>query len=121
MSRLLTLLAVTILWTCGVANAADEYIGSWGAGSKELLTISREGDAFKAEFIRKNVKSEYEKIGFPANLIDGLFVISGDLGNVSAKYDASKELLMLGGVKEFKKLSTEQAAAQLELLKAKLK
>jgi len=119
MKRLLALFVVTIL-TCGAAQAADEYVGTWGSGSKELLTITKDKAGFKAEFFRKNVKSEYEKVLFPASLVDGVFVISGDVGQVSVQYDATKELLMLGGVKPFKKLSTEQAAAQLEKLKAKL-
>ncbi len=120
MRFLTTLIAVTLL-TFGQANAADEYLGSWGAGSKELLKITRDGDEYSAEFFRKNVQSKYENIRFPAGLVDGVFTIKGDLGNVSAKYDASKELLMLGGVKEFKRLSSEQAALQLEKLLEKLK
>jgi len=120
MRLLLATLAVTIL-TCGAAKAADEYVGTWGSGSKELLTITRNGEEFRAEFFRKNVKFQYEKVRFPASLKDGVFVISGELGNVTVEYDASKELLMLGGVKPFKKLSTEQAAAQTEELLEKLK
>jgi len=119
--RFLLALATFSLLTFGTANAADEYVGSWGAGSKELLKITRDGETFNAEFFRKNVQSEYENVRYPAELVDGVFTIKGDLGNVSAKYDASKELLMLGGVKEFKKLSSEQAALQLEALLEKLK
>jgi len=119
--RFLLALATFSLLTFGTANAADEYVGSWGAGSNELLKITRDGETFNAEFFRKNVQSEYENVRYPAELVDGVFTIKGDLGNVSAKYDASKELLMLGGVKEFKKLSSEQAALQLEALLEKLK
>ena len=105
------MLVVTIL-TCGAVNAADEYVGTWSSGSEELLTITRDGEAYSAEFFRKNVKFEYEKVQYSATLVDGALVISFDLGDVSAKYDATKELLMLGGVKEFEKLPVEQAAAQ---------
>jgi len=119
--RFLIATAVTAFFLLGTANAADEYIGSWGAGSQELLKISKQGETFSAEFFRKNVQSKYENVRFPAELVDGVFTIKGEHGNVSAKYDASKELLMLGGVKEFKKLSSEQAALQLEALLEKLK
>lgn len=119
--RLLFAFLTASVLTFGSANAADEYIGSWGAGSKELLKITRNGASFSAEFFRKNVEAKYENVQFPAELVDGVFVIKGEQGNVSATYDSSKELLMLGGFKEFKKLSSEQAALQLEDLLKKLK
>lgn len=119
--KLLITAALATLCLFGTANAADEYVGSWGAGSKELLKITKQGEAFSAEFFRKNVQSKYESVQFPAELVGGILTIRGEHGNVSAKYDANKELLMLGGVKEFKKLSSEQAALQLEALLEKLK
>lgn len=112
MRRWLALLVVTIL-TCGAANAADKFVGTWSSGSKELLTIEKEGEAFSAEFVRINVKFEYEKVQYSATLVDGALVISFELGDVSAKFDATNELLLLGGVKEFEKLPKKQAAAQL--------
>lgn len=119
--RLLFAFLTATVFSFGTANATDEYIGSWGAGSKELLKITRDGSSFSAEFFRKNVQSKYENVRFPAELVDGVFVIKGEQGNVSATYDPAKELLMLGGFKEFKKLSSEQAALQLEALLKKLK
>lgn len=119
MRSMLALLVLAIL-TVGPAQAADEYLGSWGAGSKEIMTVSQEGESLIVEIIRKNVAAEYESVRFPAKVVDGILVISFDLGNVSAKYDDSKELLMLGGVKEFEKLSNEQATAQKVALQEKL-
>ncbi len=119
MRSLWAVLVLTML-TLGSAQAADEYLGSWGAGSTELMTVSRDGDAYRVQIIRKNVASEYESVEFPAKIVDGVLVISFDLGNLSAMYDASKELLMLGGVKEFKKLSSEQAAVKKVSLQERL-
>ena len=112
MRRWFALLVVTIL-TCGTAQAADEFVGTWSAGSKELLTITREGEKYQAEFLRKNVKLEYEKVQYSAKVVDGVLVISFEVGDLSAKYDESNEMLMLGGVKQFAKLPSDQAAAQL--------
>jgi len=119
MRRWLALLVVTIL-TCGAANAADEFVGTWSSGSNELLTITRDGEAFNAEIIRQNVKFEYEKVQYSATVVDGVLVISFDQGDLSAKYDASKDLLMLGGLKEFAKVPADQAVAQIEKLEKEL-
>jgi len=119
MKRWLALLVVTIL-TCGAANAADEFLGTWSAGSNELLTITKEGQEYRAEFFRKNVKFEYEKVQYSATVVDDALVISFDLGDVSAKYGATDEILLLGGVKEFERVPVEQAVVQLQLLEKEI-
>lgn len=119
MKHWLVLFVVAIL-TCGAANAADEFVGTWSSGSSELLDITREGDVYSAEFFRKNVNSEYEKVQYDAAVVNGALVISFDLGDVSARYDAAGDILILGGIKEFEKLPAEQAIAQLELFEKQL-
>lgn len=119
MKRLLTLCVVTLL-TSSWAFAGEQYLGTWRASSKELLTISKDGDEYRAAFFRKNVKFEYEKVAFPATFADGILLIAGDQGNVGARYDPTKDLLMLGGVKAFEKLNEEQASAKLAELERKL-
>ena len=109
-------LALTLLLTSN-ANAADEFLGTWSYGAKEVLNITKKGEALSAEFIRENVKSEFEEIRFPAKVENGELVITGEQGDLSAKYDTKKKRLVLGGMKEFQRLTKEQA----ELLIANLK
>ncbi len=112
----LSALAVTFTFA-GNAFAADDFLGNWSSGAKEVLNISKDGDSLNAVFIRENVKNEFEKIRFPATVKDGALVISGEQGNLSARYDAEKKLLVLGGLKAFQRLSTEQAEALIANIK----
>jgi len=82
-----------------------------------LLNITEDGGTLNAEFIRVNVKSEFERIRFPAKVEDGVLLISGEQGNVSAKLDAEKKLLILAQTKSFQKLSAEEAKALIAGLK----
>lgn len=118
MKPLLSLIAVTLI-TIGSAQAADEFLGPWASGATEVLKITKDGDALRAEFIRENVKYEFEKVGYPAAVVDGALVISGDQGNVSAKYDEVRKVLILGGMKAFEKLSPEKAEALIAQLEKK--
>jgi len=81
MKALITSIAITILTIgtafVGTAQAADEFLGPWASGDKEILNITKDGDKLNAEFIRENVKFEYEKVQFPAIVKDGTLVISG--------------------------------------------
>jgi len=115
MKALFVALGVVFLTLCN-AQAADQFVGTWGAGSKELLTITEDGKSYNAEFFRKNVKFEYEKVNFPALFIDGMLIISGELGDITVEYDAEKELLLLGGLKPFKRLSFDEAKASIDRL-----
>jgi len=121
MKSLFTSIAVTALTigsaVIGTAQASDQFLGPWASGEKEILQISKDGETLKAEFIRENVKREFEKVRFPATLKDGALVISGEQGDVTAQFDAAQNLLIIGGLKAFQKLSPQQAAeiiAQLE-------
>ena len=105
------------LATTSYTFAADDFLGTWSSGAKEVLNITKEGDSLNAVFIRENVKQEFEKIRFPATVQDGALVISGEQGNLSAKYDAEKKLLVLGGLKAFQRLSVEQAEALIANIK----
>lgn len=118
MKSLLTLIAITLL-TVGSAQAADEFLGPWASGAKEVLKITKDGEALRAEFIRENVKFEFEKVGYPATIVDGALVIKGEQGDVSAKYDDVKKILVLGGLKAFEKLSPEKADALIAQLEKK--
>ncbi len=118
MKALIASLALSLL-TLGNAHAADEFLGPWASGAKEVLKISKDGDAFSAEFIRENVKREFEKVRFPATVKDGALVISGDQGDVTAKFDDVNKLLIIGGLKAFEKLSPEKAEAIIEQLEKK--
>ena len=111
-----TALFVSLAFT-GNSFAADSFLGSWSSGAKEVLNITQEGDSLNAIFIRENVKKEFEQVRFPAILKDGALVITGEQGNLSAKYDADKKLLVLGGLKAFQRLSTEQAEALIANIK----
>lgn len=118
MKALIASIALTFL-TIGSANAADQFLGPWVSGGKEVLKITKDGDALSAEFIRENVKFEFEKVQFPATVKDGALIISGQQGNVTAKFDADKNLLIIGGLKAFQKLSPAQAEAIIEQLEKK--
>lgn len=118
MKALIAAVALTAL-TIGSANATDEFLGPWASGEKEILNITKDGDSLNAEFIRENVKFEFEKVRFPATLKDGTLVISGEQGNVTAEFDAAQNLLIIGGLKAFQKLSPEKAAAIIAQLEKK--
>ena len=111
MKTLYSLLITLSLVICfsSAAHAVDEFLGSWTSGAKEVLFITKNGDALSAEFVRENVKSEFEKIRFPAKVKDGALIITGEQGDLSAKYDSEKKRLILGGLKEFQRLTKEQA------------
>jgi len=104
------------LFAAGSVIAADEFVGTWSSGEKELLNITEEGGTLNAEFIRVNVKSEFERVRFPAKVEGEVLVISGEQGNVSAKLDAEKKLLILAQTKSFQKLSEEEAKALIDNL-----
>jgi len=123
MKALFTAIAVTIL-TFGTAlfsttQAADEFLGPWASGDKEVLNITKDGEKLNAEFIRENVKFEFEKVQFPATVKDGTLVISGEQGDISAKFDDAQNLLIIGGLKAFQKLSPEKAKAIIAELEKK--
>ena len=101
------------------AQAADEFLGPWASGDKEVLNITKDGEKLSAEFIRENVKFEFEKVQFPATVKDGTLVISGEQGDISAKFDDAQKLLIIGGLKAFQKLSPEQAKAIIAELEKK--
>ena len=118
MKSLFASIAIAIL-TIGSASAADEFLGPWASGDREVLNISKEGESLQAEFIRVNVKSQFEKVSFPVTVKDGVIVISGEQGDVTAKYDSEKNLLIIGGLKAFQKLSPAQAEAIIAQLEKK--
>ncbi len=118
MKALFTALAITLA-TTGAASAADEFLGPWAASATEVLKISKDGDALQAEFIRENVKDEYEKVKFSAIYKDGALVISNDQGNITATYDDEQKILVIGGFKTFQKVTAEQAAAIIASLEKK--
>ena len=100
----------------GSVNASDNLLGLWSSGAKELLSISKDGDTLQAEFIRENVKAEFERIRFPAKFKDGAVVISSEHGDLSGRYDDSKKVLVLGGMKSFEKLTEAEALALIAAL-----
>lgn len=108
---LITTVGITAasLLISGTVHASDVFIGAWSSGAKEVLQITQKGDALSAEFVRENVKSEFERVRFPAKLQDGALVITGEQGDLSARYDSGNKLLILGGMKAFQKLTAEQA------------
>ena len=123
MKALFTAITITTL-TFGTAlfstaQAADEFLGPWASGDKEVLNITKDGEKLSAEFIRENVKFEFEKVQFPATVKDGTLVISGEQGDISAKFDDAQKLLIIGGLKAFQKLSPEQAKAIIAELEKK--
>lgn len=118
MKSLIAIVGATLLSISNV-NASDQFLGLWSSGVKEVLNVSENDGALQAEFIRENVKSEFEKIRFPAAIKDGALVISSEQGNLSAKYDNDKKLLILGGVKAFQKLTEAQALALIESIQKK--
>ena len=123
MKALFTAIAVTML-TFGTAvfstaQAADEFLGPWASGDKEVLNITKDGEKLSAEFIRENVKLEFEKVQFPATVKDGTLVISSEQGDISAKIDGASKRLIIGGLKDFQKLTPEQAKAIIAELEKK--
>ncbi len=116
LQSLLAILSIT-LFVAGNAMAADQFLGTWTSGAKEVLNVTESSDGLSAEFIRVNVKSQFEKVRFPAKVKDGALVITGEQGDLSAKIDTDKGLLVLGGVKAFQKLSAQDANALIESLK----
>jgi len=118
MKALLASIAITIL-TIGPAKAADEFLGPWASGDKEVLKITKDGEKLNAEFIRENVKLEFEKVRFPATVKDGTLVISSEQGDISAKIDDASNRLIIGGLKDFQKLTPQQAEAIIKELEKK--
>jgi len=118
MKSLFALITMTLI-TFGAANAADEFLGPWASGQKEVLKITESGGELNAEFIRENVKLEFEKVKFPAAVKDGKLIISSEQGDISAKYDEVKKVLVIGGIKAFEKLSNEQADVLIAELEKK--
>ncbi len=118
MKALFTVLTALILLT-SAANADEAFIGAWSSGAKEVLKISKEGDSLTAEFVRENVKRQFEKVRFPAKLQDGALVISGEQGDLSARYDEGNKILILGGMKAFQKLTDKQAQTIISNLEKK--
>lgn len=112
-----TALFITMAFAAGNSFAADGFLGTWSSGAKEVLNITKDGDSLNAIFIRENVKNEFEQIRFPAELKDGALVISGEQGDLSAKLDTEKGQLVLGGLKAFQRLTTEQAQALIDNIK----
>ena len=117
--KLFPALRTLTLFFTGSAYAADEFLGPWASGEKEVLKITKDGESFAAEFIRENVKFEFEKVTYPAAVKDGALVISGDQGPVTAKYDEGKNLLVIAGIKAFQKLTAQQADALIKELEKK--
>ena len=118
MKALIASIAITLL-TFGTAQAADEFLGPWASGDKEVLNITKDGEKLSAEFIRENVKFEFEKVQFPATVKDGTLVISSEQGDISAKFDDAQNVLIIGGLKAFQKLSPEKAQEIIEELEKK--
>jgi len=118
MKTLIASIALSIL-SIGSANAADEFLGPWASSGKEVLKITKDGDAFSAEFIRENVKKEFEKVQFPATVEGGTLIISGEQGDVSAEYDKANNTLVIAGLKAFQKLTPEQAESIVAVLEKK--
>ena len=79
MKAMFALVTITFLAT-GVVNAAEEFLGFWASSPKEVLNITKDGDAYHALFTRENVKNEFEKVGFPAAIEDGGLIITGEQG-----------------------------------------
>lgn len=121
MKALITSIALIslALFTAGHAYAEDEFLGPWASSEKEVLKITKDGNAFSAEFIRENVKFEFEKVQFPATIKNGALVISSKQGDITAEFDDAKNLLIIGGLKAFEKLSPEKAEAIIEQLEKK--
>lgn len=118
MKSLIAIVGATILGMSN-ANASDEFLGLWSSGVKEVLSITDNGGTLQAEFIRENVKSEFEKIRFPAEFKDGALLISSEQGSLSAKYDDDKKLLILGGIKAFQKLTEAEALTLIAAIQNK--
>ncbi len=118
MRPLVAIICATLL-SISSSHASDNLIGLWASGAKELLSISKDGDKMQAEFIRVNVKSEFERVRFPAEFKDGAVVISSEQGNVSGRYDDNKKVLVLGGFKSFQKLTESEALVLIEALEKK--
>ena len=108
MKSLISAFTFALLLT-GTASANEIFLGAWSSGAKEVLQISKDDKGYTAKFVRENVKAEFEKVQFPAQMKDGALVISGQQGDLSARYDEGNKLLILGGMKAFQKLTTEQA------------
>lgn len=106
-------------FTIATTNAAEEFLGPWAASATEVLKITKEGDSLNAEFIRENVKFEFEKVGYPATYEDGVLVISNEHGNITAKIDDEKRIMVIGGIKTFQKISAAEAAAIIAELEKK--
>ena len=118
MKTIFALLTITFL-ASGVVNAAEEFLGFWASSPKEVLNITKDGDAYHALFTRENVKNEFEKVGFPAAIEDGALVITGEQGGVTAEYDEGRKVLILGGLKTFQRISAEQAASFVSQIEKK--
>ena len=118
MKALIASIALSVL-LIGSANAADEFLGPWASGGNEVLKITKDGDKLNAEFIRENVLKEFEKVRFPATVEGNTLIISGEQGDVSAEYDKEKNILIIGGLKSFQKLTPEQAESIVAVLEKK--
>ncbi len=118
MKTVFALFTATVL-SAGTANGADEFLGPWASSATEVLKITKDGDSLNAEFIRENVKFEFEKVGYPATYEGGVLVISNQHGNITARYDDEKKILVIGGIKTFQKISDAQAAVIIADLEKK--
>ncbi len=105
-----------LLLATGVVSASDRYIGSWAAGEKEVLQITKDGQALKAQFVREGLFKNFEKVDFPAKVVDGNLTISFDQGDLSATYDEARNVLILGGFKQFEKITANEARSMIALL-----
>ncbi|MEM7256703.1 MAG: hypothetical protein AAF404_04885 [Pseudomonadota bacterium] len=119
MKALLPLITAATILGSNALQASEIFIGAWASGTKEVLQITEKGGDLSAEFVRENVKSEFERIRFPAKYQDGALIITGEQGDLSARYDSGNKLLILGGMKSFQKLSSEQAQQLINQLEKK--
>lgn len=100
---------ITALVMCSPVSANNSFLGTWSSSAKEVLKISNNGDSLVAEFVRESVKAQFEKVRFPAKISGDALIITGEQGDLSARYDAGNQLLILGGIKAFQKVTADQA------------
>lgn len=105
-----------LLHVSGIVSATDHYLGSWASGEKEVLQITQNDGVLNAQFVREGLFKQFEKVDFPAKVVDGNLTIIFQQGDLSAKYDAAREILILGGVKKFEKITENKARALIALL-----
>ncbi len=105
-----------LLLSSGFVSASDLYVGSWASGEKEVLQITKNGSVLNAQFVREGLLNNFEKVEFPAKVVDGNLTISFGQGDLSGKYDAVRKILVLGGIKTFEKITENQARSMIALL-----